>query len=111
MLVDCGVEPGNAERAEKEILNQLEDIKKGDLTDEDLAASISSIKESLVCLNDSESAIDNWYSMRIFGDPITPEDYIKMVEKVTLKDVIKAANLYKLDTVYQIMPQDTEGDN
>ena len=49
--------------------------------------------------------------MRIFGDPITPEDYIKMVEKVTLKDVIKAANLYKLDTVYQIMPQDTEGDN
>ena len=111
LLVDCGVEPGNAERAEKEILNQLEDIKKGDLTDEDLAASISSIKESLVCLNDSESAIDNWYSMRIFGDPITPEDYIKMVEKVTLKDVIKAANLYKLDTVYQIMPQDTEGDN
>lgn len=111
LLVDSGVEPRNAERAEKEILNQLEDIKKGDLTAEDLAASISSIKESLVCLNDSQAAIDNWYSMRIFGEPITPEDYIKMVEKVTLKDVIKAANLYKLDTVYQIMPQDKEGKN
>ena len=111
LLVDSGVEPGNAERAEKEILNQLEDMKKGNFTSEDLAASVSSIKESLVCLNDSESALDNWYSMRVFGEPITPEEYISAVEKVTLEDVIKAANLYTLDTVYQIMPQNKEGEN
>ena len=115
MLVDCGVEPKNAERAEAEILNQLEDIKKGDLTAEDLAASIRSLKDSLICLNDSQAALDNWYSMRISDDPVSPEDYISIIEKVTIEDVIKAAGLYTLDTVYKIMPlakpQESEGEN
>ncbi|MBQ3088698.1 MAG: insulinase family protein [Clostridia bacterium] len=110
LLVDCGVEPENAERAEKEILNQLEDIKNGDLTAEDLAASIRSLKDSLICLNDSQSALDNWYSMRIGANPLSPEEYISVIEKVTLEDVKKAASLYTLDTVYKIMPQVKEGE-
>ena len=108
--MDCGVEPQNAVRAETEILNQLEDIKKGDLTDEDLAASIRSLKDSLVCLNDSQAALDNWYSMRMSDNPISPENYISIIEKITTEDVIKAANLYTLDTVYKIMPQNKEGE-
>lgn len=111
LLVDCGVEPNNAERAESEILNQLEEIKKGDLTAEDLAASIRSLKDSLICLNDSQAALDNWYSMRISDTPVSPEDYISIIESVTLEDVIKASKLYTLDTVYKIMPQQKEGEN
>lgn len=110
LLVDCGVEPNNAERAEAEILNQLEDIKKGNLKDEDLAASIRSLKDSLVCLNDSQAALDNWYSMRLASNPVSPEKYASLIEKVTLDDVQKAANLYTLDTVYKIMPQSKEGE-
>lgn len=110
LLVDCGVEPENAERAEKEILNQLEDIKKGDISAEDLEASIRSLKDSLVCLNDSQAALDNWYSMRISNTPVSPEEYISIIEKVTLEDVIKASKLYTLDTVYKIMPQVKEGE-
>lgn len=105
MLVDCGVEPENAERAEKEILNQLEDIKNGDLTNEDLDASIRSLKDSLICLNDSQAALDNWYSLRKSDTPISPEEYISIIEEITLEDVIKASKLYTLDTVYKIMPQ------
>lgn len=110
LLVDSGVEPQNAERAEKEILNQLEDIKKGNFTEEDLAASVRSIKDSLLCLNDSQSALDGWYSMKLSGDPISPEEYIEAIEKVTARDIVKAAGLYTLDTVYKIMPREKEGD-
>jgi len=109
--VDSGVEPQNAERAEAEILNQLEDIKKGDFTTEDLAASIRSLKDSLICLNDSQPALDNWYSIRISNKPVSPEKYISLIEKVTSEDIIKAAGLYTLDTVYKIMPQEKEGAN
>ena len=105
LLVDSGVEPENAERAEKEILNQFEDIKKGDISAEDLAASIRSIKDSLICLNDSQSALDNWYSMRLGDTPVSPKDYISAIEAVTLEDVIRAAEMYTLDTVYKIMPR------
>ena len=111
LLVDSGVEPANAERAEKEILNQLEDIKKGDFSAEDLEASIRSIKDSLVCLNDSQAALDNWYSMRLVNTPVSPEDFISAVEAVTPEDVIKAAKTYVLDTVYKIMPIAVEGEN
>lgn len=110
LLVDSGVEPKNAERAEKEILNQLEDIKNGNIEEEDLAASIRSIKDSLLCLNDSQAALDNWYSMRLGSSPISPEDYSAAVEKITLDDVIKAAKSYTLDTVYKILPTD-KGEN
>jgi predicted Zn-dependent peptidase len=110
LLVDSGVEPKNAERAEKEILNQLEDIKNGNIEEEDLAASIRSIKDSLLCLNDSQAALDNWYSMRLGSSPVSPEDYSAAVEKITLDDVIKAAKSYTLDTVYKILPTD-KGEN
>ncbi len=105
LLVDSGVEAVNADKAEKEILNQLEDIKRGNFTKEELAASVRSLKDSLVCLNDSQAALDSWYSMRIFGDPITPEEYISLIEKVGVEDIIRAANSYTLDTVYKIMPE------
>ncbi|MBO5106119.1 MAG: insulinase family protein [Clostridia bacterium] len=111
LLVDSGVEPENAERAEKEILNQLEDIKNGDISADDLAASIRSIKDSLICLNDSQAALDNWYSMRLSETPVSPEDYISAIESVTLKDVIKAAKMYTLDTVYKISPKQRKGEN
>lgn len=106
LLVDSGVEAKNAKKAEKEILTQLEDIKKGNFTEEDLAASVRSIKDSLICLNDSQAALDGWYSMRIFGAPVSPEEYIGFIEKVKAEDVIRAAKSYTLDTVYKIMPRD-----
>lgn len=110
ILVDCGVESENAEKAENEILNQLNELKKGNFTDEELNFAISSIKDSLACLNDSEASLDGWYAMRPFGEPISPEEYISLIEKVTKEDIIKAAGLYRLDTVYKIMPQGKKGE-
>lgn len=110
ILVDCGVESENAEKAENEILNQLNELKNGNFTDEELNFAISSIKDSLACLNDSEASLDGWYAMRPFGEPISPEEYISIIEKVTKEDIIKAAGLYRLDTVYKIMPQGKKGE-
>lgn len=110
ILVDCGVESENAEKAENEILNQLNELKNGNFTDEELNFAISSIKDSLACLNDSEASLDGWYAMRPFGEPISPEEFISLIEKVTKEDIIKAAGLYRLDTVYKIMPQGKKGE-
>lgn len=106
LLVDSGVEPKNAKLAEEEILNQLEEMKKGNITDEELASSISSIKDSLSCLNDSQAALDGWYAVRYGDELITPEEYSEIISKVTKEDVVKAAGLYTLDTVYKIMPKE-----
>ena len=108
-MVDSGVEAENAIKAEKEILNQLEDIKAGKFDDQDLAASIRSIKDSLRGLNDSQAALDGWYSLKLSDEPTSPEEFIAALEKVTREDIIKAADLYTLDTVFRIVPKGKEG--
>ena len=106
MLVDCGIETQNAQKAEEEILNQLERLKSGDFTDEELNSSKRSIKDSLICINDSQAAIDSWYSSKTAeADLITPEEYNEFISGVTREDIIKAAKSYSLDTVYKIMPR------
>lgn len=108
LLVDSGVEAENAEKAEKEILSQLEDIKSGNFDEDDLAASIRSIKSSLKGLNDSQSALDGWYSLKLVDNPLSPEEFSECLDSVKKEDIIKAANLYTLDTVYRIIPKGKE---
>lgn len=105
LLVDSGVEADKMDKTESEIINQLTALKNGDFEDSDLAASIRSIKDSLLGLSDSSFALDGWYSTRFEGKPATPEEFISAIEKVTREDIIKAAGLYTLDTVYKIVPK------
>lgn len=108
LLVDCGVEFENAKKAEKEILHQLDELRNGNFTDEELKTSIRSIKDSLKGLNDSQSSLDGWYSLKSGETVLSPEEFIEEIEKVKKEDIIKAASLYKLDTVYSIVPNEKE---
>ncbi len=107
LLIDCGVEPENAKQAETEILNQLEDLKQGRFTKEELDASIRSIRDTFLGLNDRQSALDSWYAMSLAEQPLSPEDFITAVEAVTPEDIMCAAASYHLDTVYRILPNHT----
>lgn len=101
VYVDSGVEHANAGKAEAEILNQLEAMKKGDFTDEELENARRTLLNSIKGVNDSPQSIGNWYFQRIYANKIyTPEEYIERLNKVTREEVIAAANSLKLDTVY-----------
>lgn len=108
LLVDSGVETENAEKAEAEIIRQLEDIKAGNFEEDDIKASVRSIKDSLKGLSDSQAALDGWYSLKLYDEPLSPEEFINALEKVKREDIIKAANLYTLDIVYRIIPKGKE---
>lgn len=108
LLVDSGVEPQNALRAEQEICRQLLAVQQGDFSDEVLAASKRSLKDSLVCFNDSQAALDGWYSLLTAEQLLSPEEYVVQIEQVTREQVIQAANMYRLDTVYNLEPQKEE---
>jgi predicted Zn-dependent peptidase len=99
--VDSGVEAANAEKAENEILVQLKALQNGDFTDDEIDSAKKAVINSLRTVVDSANAISAWYFSRLFGGtPETPEQRITAIENVTKKDIIEAANLLKLDTVY-----------
>ena len=107
ITVESGVETQNCEKAEKEILNQLNIVKKGKFTDFEFESSIKSITDSLNSYNDSQNSIDLWYAIKINNKKLySPEDIAKKISKITREDVINAAKGVKLHTVYKLLPKE-----
>lgn len=101
LFVDSGVEHTNAEKAEAEILAQLEAMKKGDFTDDETENARRTILNNIKGINDNPQSIAHWYFQRIYdGDIYSPEEYAERIKKVTREEIVAAANSLKLDTVY-----------
>lgn len=110
ILVDSGVETANVEKAKAEILNQLEEIKKGNITDEELVNTKLSLKNRFKTTGDSASGLEAWYLVqRIFATENDPEDEAQKVDLITKEDIMRVANLVTLDTVYLLTEKEGEG--
>lgn len=109
VTVESGVEAENATAAEKEILNQLEIVKKGEFTDFEFESSKKSIIDSLNTYNDSQVSLDMWYALKIYNRSLyTPEDIAAKIGGITREAVINAAGGVKLHTVYKLLPKEAE---
>ena len=101
MLVDSGVDISNFGAAKSEILRQLEDCKAGRITDDELALARKNLISRWKSALDSPSQIDEFYlGQAILGSGGTMEDMIERIERVTMENVVSAANCLTLDTVY-----------
>ncbi len=107
LTVSSGVEAANAQKAENEILNQLEIVKRGEFTDAEFESSVKSLCDSVKTYSDSLSALDLWYALRVHNENIcSPEEMAEKICTVTREDVIKAANGVNLHTVYKLLPKE-----
>jgi len=101
MMVDSGVEQDNITPAREEILRQLDDLKRGDFTDETMNNTRLQMINSLRGISDAAGALEDWYLHRLLvGEISTPEEEIDELLSVTREDIISAANKITLDTVY-----------
>ena len=106
ITVESGIETENAEKAEKEILNQLEIVKKGEFSDFEFQSSVKSISDSLNSYNDSLNSIDLWYALKVNNEFVySPEDIAEKLKNITREDVVNAAKGVKLNTVYKLLPK------
>lgn len=106
ITVESGIETQNAQKAEKEILNQLETVKRGEFSDFELESSIKSIGGSLSSYNDSQATLDAWYTLKVNNDKLySPSDIAEKIKSITRDDVISAASGVKLNTVYKLLPR------
>ncbi len=101
MFVQSGVEQQNIEKAKNEILAQLDSIKTGDFTLEDIEATKLSLSNSFKSLSDSLSSIESWYLSQTFCDKLmSPEECVEEIYNINKEQIISAANKITLDTVY-----------
>lgn len=103
MLVQSGIESANEEKARQAILDQLEDIKNGSFSDEDIDASAKALEDSFKSVSDSPESLDAWFMAQcVSGAYNRPEYFIDGFKSVTRDEIINAAKQVTLDTVFML---------
>ncbi len=111
MFVQSGIESFNEDKAKEAILGQLEDVKNGNFSQEDIDASIKALEDSFKSVTDSPEALDSWFmSQCVSGAYKYPEDFINDFKNVTKDDIMKAAQDVTLDTVFMLEGTAKESD-
>lgn len=108
LYVNSGVEFENIEKAQTEILNQLQLLKNGEFSDQLLEETKLMITSSFQTVNDSTSTVEGWYLGQLFHSEIlTPEQQAERLAAVTKQQIVEAANAVTLDMVYVLTGEDS----
>ena len=101
MIVNAGIEFENYQKAYDEILNQLECVKKGEISELEYVSSINAIINSLTSCFDDQFAMQSFkLSEGILKTGNSLEKCIEKIKAVKLEDAVAAAQNIRLDTVY-----------
>lgn len=101
MFVNAGIEFQNFDAAYNEIVAQLDAMKNGQISDEEMNASIKAILTVLDSYYDNGRYIQSFYlGEKISGTNHDIADVRERVQKVTKDEIVKAAQKIELDTVY-----------
>lgn len=107
LTVESGVESQNAKKAEDEILRQLDIMRAGEFSDEELAASKLAKGDMARSILDTPAETEVWYASQVFDPrPLSPAQTATAIQAVTREQVIEAARKIRLDTVYTLLPKE-----
>lgn len=103
MSVYAGIAPEKREVAIAETLNQMEEIRRGNITPEELENARGALIHSLRGLQDNPAVLADWYLPRILTDNYqTPDEIITELQALTVEDVVRVSENITLDTVYTL---------
>lgn len=101
IFIRCGIQIENYEKALELIKVQLENIKNGNFTDEDienskiyLISSIQNIEE------EQDTEVIYYIGQEISKTNMSVEEYIEKIQNVTKEQIIELANSIRINTIY-----------
>ncbi|MFA7637302.1 MAG: pitrilysin family protein [Monoglobales bacterium] len=109
IMVGSGIEFENYDKAKDEILLQLEEIKKGNITEFELSSSKKSLINAYKSMDDEPlRIISAQASSEILDEDLTLDQKIAAIEAVTKEDVIKMSSHVWLDSIYFLKGKENE---
>lgn len=101
MLVSSGIEFDKFDAAKAEILSQLDEMKNGNITDDEFNAAKSGIASALRSGMDSQGELEGFFlSQALAGLDYGPMELAQLVEEVTKDSVVSVAKSVECDLVY-----------
>ena len=111
LLVSSGIQLANYDAAKAEIFAQLDAVRQGNFTAEDLATAKAGVISDLRSVPDSQGALESFYiSQAIAGADYSPADLAELVEEVTPERVTAIAKSVECDQIYLLKQGETEPD-
>ncbi len=110
--VGCGIDPAKRDEAFIEIGAQLEAMKNGDFSDEEIKTARCTLISGLRQIYDSPSSIEAYALRRLLaGVSDSPEQALARIESVKKEEIIAAAQMVTLDTVYFLNGTEDESED
>lgn len=101
IFINCGIEISNYEKALEIIKQQLEDMKKGDFSEEDIENAKKTIISTIKSIDDEQDTeITYFLGQELTDNRVTLEEYAKIVQDVTKENIVDIANKVNINTVY-----------
>ena len=101
IFVRAGIEIKNYEKALKIIKEQLEDMKNGNFTDEDIANAKKYMVAGIKTVQDEQdSEITYYMGQEMSGKLLSFDEYIEKINWVSRADIEKIANSININTIY-----------
>ena len=112
LVVSSGVSRENIEIAEKAILEQLESVKNGEFTNEELENAETYLCTGFKSNNDSIYRMAEYYiAQNTRGTAYSPEQVCEIFKSITRQQVIDCAKSFEYDTFYVMQSQAEVSDN
>ncbi|OZM58632.1 peptidase M16 [Lottiidibacillus patelloidae] len=101
LLVIAGIEFSNYDQALSIIKEQMQAMKSGNFSEEELLQTKSVIRNQILeTLDNARGVVEILYHNVIANTDLSIDDMLSGIEKVTKEEVIEVANKIQLDTVY-----------
>lgn len=103
IIIQCGCEEENMDKAIAEIDNQLKSVIAGDFEQEFNASKIG-LSDLIRSCKDDVDALSIWYLNHCASKSIiSPDESARQNDEAKLQDAVSCASLLSLDTVYRLL--------
>ena len=101
VIVNSGIEISNYEKALELIKKQIEEMKEGKFTEEEIENGKKGIIAAIKTISDEQdTGVTYYFGQELSGTNVSEEEYIKKIENITKEDIINVANKVKINTIY-----------
>ena len=101
LMIQCGVENNNVDIAIDKINEQIENMKAGSITDDEIQMAKKGLISHFKGLTDSQGAVlDFYYTQHILGDETNAADMMAGIESVSIAEIAAMAKTLYTDVIY-----------
>lgn len=101
IFINCGIEIGNYDKALEIIKQQIEDMRNGDFTDEEVENAKQGIIAAIKSIDDEQDTeIAYFFGQELSKIQLNIDEYMERIAKVNKQNVVDIANKASVNTVY-----------